>query len=634
METQSMQSIYDDARSKAKREYNSRKAKGESGHLTSLDGLIKDIEVMSTIDIGLHDISLKKIKGTYSNFRRMTFSKSFLPLEAGNTEFAGKWKALCQAHLEEGIRDPIKVYEYMNYFYVVEGNKRVSVLKYYDAASIHGRILRLIPKYNPKDPDIRRYYKFLDFYKMTELNQLWFSHEDSYNELAEILALYRPELKFYDNKYKHFYHFVYLPFRKMYKDHGGDTLPNTTADAFLLYAKIYDIPEEFEVEKSLAIMPNLITELKNRDLETSRSIQTDAEDFQESGFMKAFGMFGSKKIKIAFIYAKSIEASGWVRSHELGRRAVEETFESNVETKAFENINDDILLNDLIEDLVKEGYNTIFTTSPIHRKATLSAALIHTNVKFFNCSGNRPYVHMSSYYGRSYEPRFLTGMVAGALTRTNVIGYTASEATPNTISSINAFAMGAKMVNPNVVIKVIYTGIWNKPEENEKYIKELIDLGADLISSKNNLLNRGVTKDYGMTSMLCTVDVENKTLESYIAAPIWHWEVFYIKIINSLINGSYSRIIRSSTDKKLLNFWWGLESGGLDVYLNEEMIPHETLKLVKLMKNLIQDEQFKIFYGPVYDQNHKLVLDHDEIMSAEDIIEMDWYVDHVELLNE
>ncbi|MBN2795762.1 MAG: BMP family ABC transporter substrate-binding protein [Clostridia bacterium] len=631
METSSMQSVYDDARSKAKREYNARKAKGESGHLTSLDGLIKDIEIMSTMDIGVHEISLKKIKGTYSNFRRMTFSKGFLPLEEAKSEFAGKWMALCSAHLEEGIRDPIKVYEYMNYFYVLEGNKRVSVLKYYDAASIHGQILRLIPKYNPHDPDVRRYYKFLDFYKMSGLNQIWMSHENSYNELAEILVEYRPTLRFYEDKFKHFYHFVYLPFRKMYKEHGGDQIQITTGDAFLLFAKIYDIPQEFDVEKALTIMPNLIKELKNKDLEASRSIQTDSEEFQESGFMKAFGMFGTKKVKIAFIYAKAVETSGWARSHELGRLAVEEYFQNNVETKSFENIKDDETLETLIGTLIEEGYNTIFTTSPLHRKVTLSAALIHTEVKFFNCSGNRPYVHMSSYYGRSYEPRFLTGIVAGALTKNNIIGYTANEPTPDNISSINAFAMGAKMVNPNVVIKVVYTGLWNSPKENEKYISKLMDLGADLISSKNDLLNREMTKDYGITSMLCTVDTERKALKAYVAAPIWHWEVFYIKIINSLINGSYSRIVRSSTDKKLLNFWWGLESGGLDVYLNENEIPHETLKLVKLMRNMIKDEQFKIFYGPVYDQNHQLVLADDEIMSAEDIIEMNWYVDHVEL---
>ena len=130
----------------------------------------------------------------------MAFSKNFLPLEKNRSEFAGKWVALCKAHLSEGIRDPIKVYEYMNFFYVIEGNKRVSVLKYYDASSINAQILRLIPKYNAEDRDIRLYYKFLDFYKLTNINQIWLSREHAYNEMAELLVEYQPDLSFYDNK--------------------------------------------------------------------------------------------------------------------------------------------------------------------------------------------------------------------------------------------------------------------------------------------------------------------------------------------------------------------------------------------------------------------------------------------------
>lgn len=620
--------IYNDARQKGKRAYNARKARGMSGHLTSLDGLIKDIDIISSNDLGIKEIPLKKIVGTNSNFRRNVFSKDFLPLERSDTEFAQKWMSLCNAHLNEGIRDPIKVFEYMNYFYAIEGNKRVSVLKYFDATSIHGQVIRYIPRYNEEDPDIRLYYKFLDFNRITDLNQIWLTNEKSYDELLKILSKFTPESKFYDTKYQHFYHHVYVPFRRIYKEMGGDKLQITTGDAFVLYARIYDIPETLESEETRALMPNLIQELFNMDLE-DRDIKTDAEEFEKTSLVETLTSIIPKKLKIAFIYAKDIQTSGWSKSHELGRLAVDEYFDS-IETKSFENIRDEEELKELIDHLAEEKYDVVFTTAVIHRKGTLSAALKYDKIKFFNCSGSRPYIHMSSYYGRSYETRYLTGIIAGAMTRTNILGYTSSEETPEAISCINAFALGAKMVNPHVRVKVRYTGVWNSPEDNAKKIKLLIEDGADLIASKNNILSRESTSNFGITSMLCTVD-ESKGLKEYLAAPIWKWDVFYQKIISSLLTGSYSRITQDSSGKKLINFWWGLESGGIDVFMNEKLIPVETMRLVKLMRRAIISNEFKPFSGPVWDDGNNLKIEKEEVLSAEDIIEMDWYVDNVKI---
>lgn len=622
--------VYNDAKSKGKREYHARKARGLSGHLTSLDGLIKDVEIISTLDIGVQELPLKKVVGTNSNFRRNVFSKSFLPLEKDDTEFAMKWMALCKAHLEEGIRDPIKVFEYMNYYYAIEGNKRVSVLKYYDAISIHGKVLRLLPRYDEEDPDIRLYYRFLEFNKTSNLNQIWLSNEDDYDDLLKILSKFQPESDFYDDKYQHFYYQVYVPFRRIYKAAGGDKLNITTGDAFLLYAKIYDIPETLDTDETKEVMPNLLTELFNLSLE-GRDIKTDAEEFEKTSIVETISSIIPKKLKIAFIYAKNVEESGWTRSHELGRIEAENYFDA-ILTESFENIQDEETLKSLIDTLAEEKFDVVFTTAMIHRKATLSAALKYDKIKFFNCSGARPYIHMSSYYGRSYETRFLTGIIAGAMTRSNILGYTAANETPESISCINAFTLGARMVNPNVQVKVCFTGVWNSPESNILKIEKMMALGADLISSKNNVLSRESTNKYGITSMLCSVDGTTHQLNQYLAAPIWKWDVFYKKIISSLINGAYTRITRDNQGKKLINFWWGLESGGIDVFMNDEAIPTETKKLVNFMKRAIISDEFKPFTGPILDQAGQMRLQEDELLSAEDIIEMDWYVKNVEIL--
>ena len=114
--TMTLMEYYQDARNKGKKEYNRLKARGQSGHLNSLDGLIKDIDIVGTMSLGNYEVPLHKIVGTYYHARRMMFSKNFLPLEADATEFSGKWIEVCRAHVEEGIRDPIKVYEYLNYY--------------------------------------------------------------------------------------------------------------------------------------------------------------------------------------------------------------------------------------------------------------------------------------------------------------------------------------------------------------------------------------------------------------------------------------------------------------------------------------------------------------------------------------
>ena len=106
-----------------------------------------------------------------------------MPLLDEKTEFARKWMELCRAQQEEGIREPVQAFEFMNRFYVQEGNKRVSVLKYFGAASIRARVTRILPKHTGT-PENRVYFEFLDFYQATELNTVWFSRPGSYARLT------------------------------------------------------------------------------------------------------------------------------------------------------------------------------------------------------------------------------------------------------------------------------------------------------------------------------------------------------------------------------------------------------------------------------------------------------------------
>lgn len=624
---------YYNAKKLGMKEYYVKTSRGQIGYLPSLEGLLKDSDIVSHVELGIMEIPLKKIVGTYTHLRSLSFADNFMPLIGDDSEFKNKWVSLCGAHLDEGIRDPIKVYEYLNWYYVVEGNKRVSILKYFDAYSMSASVTRLIPRMDNSNPIIPIYYEFLMFNKLTKINFIWFTSKESFDKLIKLLKDYNPVLPQYETKFKYFEKYIYNSFRRVYLYLGGDKIPLTTGDAFLEYAKIYGIPNEFNETEQKETIRELIKELEVLGRKDIVDIQTAHEEVSQGNVLSALTtlIHPPKKLKIAFAYARTIDTSGWTYSHELGRKYLEKALGDQIATSYIENVpeNDDAYNH--IKKLAGEENDIIFTTSPVFRNATLKCALKYPDIKFFNCSEHRPYKHMSNYYGRTYEPRFLTGIIAGAMTKNNIIGYAATSPTPEVLSCINAYALGARMVNPYAMVKVTWTREWNSHVKFLDADKKLMEAGADIISNRNLTVPREVTVKYGVYSMLCSMDLKNQKVEHHLAAPIWNWGAFYEKIIKNILNDTY-KTLRDifNSNSRLVNFWWGMASGILDIYYSDKYVPAETQKLVKLMKKMIIDSNYNPFVGPIWDNKGQLRLNNDEVASHEQILRMNWYVDNVE----
>ena len=139
---------YADALKLGKKEYKYRVSLGQFPYLPVLDEIVSQADVQTEQNMGLVHIPLEFVVGTSTMGRTYAFAANFMPILEDGTEFSIKWANLADAQLNEGIRDPIKVYEYMNRYYVVEGNKRVSVLKFFNAVSIPAYVTRKIPKYS------------------------------------------------------------------------------------------------------------------------------------------------------------------------------------------------------------------------------------------------------------------------------------------------------------------------------------------------------------------------------------------------------------------------------------------------------------------------------------------------------
>ncbi|KAF2956197.1 BMP family ABC transporter substrate-binding protein [Marinitoga sp. 38H-ov] len=614
---------YLNAKKRGERELDFWKNRGKDGYLADLESILKNVQIINEVNLGIIEVPLKNIKGTFYKSRRSAFSKNFMPLLEENTEFAIKWINLFEAQQEEGIRDAIIAYEFLNKFYVVEGNKRVSVLKYLDSPFIMANVRRLIPKYDEMDLNIRIYYEFLDFYEKTKINMIWFKREGGFKELEEILINYIEENMENPKEFFNFFEkFIYWNFRKIYHELNGEKLPITTGEAFLFYLKKYGI-EKALLDKDLKLkVKEVIKELEEIYLEEKKNI------FQEmlSPFIKSNS---TQKLNIAFVYRNYIEESTWVKSHDLGRKYIEEIFGDKINTIYVENVSKDKSY-DVIKELAEQNHDLIITTSVDYMNSTYKAAIDYPNTKFLNCAGYKSYRNLSVYFGRIYQPMFLTGIIAGAITKKNKIGYIAPYPMPLFIRTLNAFSLGVKTVNPHAKIIVKWTNCWiNEDIESEKtldLIKENIDV---LASNMDSTIPQLIADKHKIYSIGYNVITQEETPDTYIASAYWKWGKIYSKIVKKLLNNEWE-ITTSKNLEDLKRYWYGMDSKVVKLYKNKNLIPGQTEKIVGVLKELLKKGTYDIFSGPIYDTNKNLIVDRNESLLDEDLLKMNWYLDNIE----
>ena len=225
---------YRKARQMALKEAKLCQSRGGSPCLPVLDEILAEEETCGEVDLGLVDIPVELIVGTRTAGRSQASSRSFLPLMEEDSEFAHKWMSLCGAHLNEGITDPVKVYEYMHTFYVAEGNKRVSVLRYFGAVNIPAEVTRILPLKNDSKAS-RIYYEYVDFYRLSGVNYLWFSMPGRFPRLQEAVGKAPDEA--WTKEERQVFFSVYTGFSALYGDKSAHELAGrmTVGDALLLY---------------------------------------------------------------------------------------------------------------------------------------------------------------------------------------------------------------------------------------------------------------------------------------------------------------------------------------------------------------------------------------------------------------
>lgn len=603
------------------KEYKAAVSKGKSPYLPVLDNILKHVETTNERRVGLFEIPLEFIVGTKTHERTESFSLNFMPILEDNTEFAYKWSALYDSQLEEGIRDPIKVYEFMNQFYVQEGNKRVSVSRYVGANSIVGEVYRIMPLKNDEKQN-KIYYEFLEFFNVVPIYLLTFSEEGSYQKLADVVGkdLETP----WDDKVIELLKASYAVFEKAYKVQGGENLDCTVGDAYLVYLTFYSMDSLINDSQSLTSqrITKLWKEFKTQTNEHVTLVKTPDEIKDNNNFIKNVitnfipDYTPSHPLKIAFLYDKNSSESAWTYGHELGRNHIENVFGELVETRKIDNLSDYDSLKEAIDKAVDDGVEMFFTVSPAMMEGTVKAAVHFPKVKFLNCSINLNYNAVRTYYGRMYEAKFIMGALAATRTMDGRIGYVADYPIFGTMANINAFAIGAAMVDPDVKIHLKWSS-----EAGRDWQKEFEDEGISVISGPDWIKPSNASRQYGVYKKLGDGTIKN------LAAPLWNWGKYYEQIVKTVLNGSWDAkgLVRSD---RALNYWWGMSAGVIDVILSDD-VPYYCEKLVGILKDGIIRESLKPFAGELHSQDKVIQEKGSEELASEDIIDMNWLNDNV-----
>ncbi len=226
------------------------------------------------------------------------------------------------------------------------------------------------------------------------------------------------------------------------------------------------------------------------------------------------------------------------------------------------------------------------------------------------------YSSICTYYARMYESKFLMGAIAAALSRTDRLGYVADYPIYGTLANINAFALGAKMINPYVQVCLEWTKV--KGVDARERLKQE---GIVFVSDNDMITPESASRAYGLYKKR-----EDGTLEN-LATPIWDWGKFYEKIVRNIFSGG-STEIDAQKGKKAVNYWWGMSADVIDVICSKSM-PHGTSRLIEFLKSSIRAGAFYPFDGPIYAQGGVIRCEKGQSLGANEIITMDWLVESV-----
>ena len=602
--------FYSRARREGLRVYQAAIQANTDPYLPVLEDRVPNLSQLSRISLGVLTIPLDRVVGSVSQGRSYAFSEGFLPILEGGSEFASKWERLCESVEAEGVNQPITALEYLGYYYVIEGNKRTSVMKFLNATDIEADVTRVYP---PKsdDPVIVSYYEYCNFAKETGLYSIFFTRPGSYQKLISLPGVRAGEKWTEDEiaslrKLCRYFTEQYLALTK-----GRQVQP--CGDAFLTYLTAFgfnDVKDD-DLEKTGERIRLMVREFELRDGRVNLVMERD----QAKGAVPVpliSALFRPSKVKAAFLFNRSVEDSAWNYWHNLGRLEAEEKLAGRLETAA-RIVPSRADFAEEISGLIADGYTAIFATSPVMLNSSIEPALSHPDVKFLCCSLLSNYTNIRTYYIRFYEAKFLLGLAAGILSDNGKIGYIADFPIYGAPAAANAFALGARMVNPQARIYLNwFSASWFKADNPFEDPEIRVICNRDITAPNHD------ARDYGLYLREGREIINMATL-------IPRWGPFYRMMIERILNGTFNQ---SESKEKVTNYWWGFGSHVLDVAFSSRFDPYAA-RIINHFREELRAGTFSPFEGELRDQAGALRCPADRRLTPAEILCMDYLADNI-----
>jgi simple sugar transport system substrate-binding protein len=326
-------------------------------------------------------------------------------------------------------------------------------------------------------------------------------------------------------------------------------------------------------------------------------------------------------LKVAWVYIGPVGDAGWTFAHDQGRKAVEAEFGDKVKTTFVEKVP----YADgerVIRDLASQGNKLIFATSFGYMDAMLKVAGEFPDVKFEHATGYKTAPNMRVYDARFYHDAYVSGILAGSMTKSNTLGFVGSFPIPEVLRNINAFTLGAQSVNPKIRTRVVWVNTWFDPEKEGAAAQELINKGADvLLQNTDSTAVLQTAEKAGKFAFGWDSDMSSYAPKAHLASNIVDWGPYYKKAVKEVIDGSWKGEQRTI---------WGKPEGQNDVIKMNEIIPEAARKKAQEALDGIKAGSLDPFTGPVVDNAGKERLPKGEKASQEWKDKIDFYVKGVD----
>ncbi|MGZ4334395.1 MAG: BMP family ABC transporter substrate-binding protein [Gaiellaceae bacterium] len=321
--------------------------------------------------------------------------------------------------------------------------------------------------------------------------------------------------------------------------------------------------------------------------------------------------------KAAWIYVGPHNDAGWSQAHDMGRQQVQKQLGTKVLTTYKESVPEGPQVAQVIEQLIRDGNKIIFATSFGFQPAMAAAAVKHPDVKFEMATGTIVKTNMTEYFGAGEDAIYLSGMAAGAATKTGTIGYVVPFAIPEVIRHANAFALGAQATHPGVKVKLVWTNSWFDPAKEKKAAESLHAAGADVIGQNVDSPAAGqYCESVGIPWVGYDSNAKKFAPKQWLTAATYDWGPYYLKRVQAAMNGTWKS-----------GFYYGsIKDGMIKIAPFGPKVDTETKAAIAAKKAALVKGTFYEFAGPLYDQSGKLRVKQGQRLTVKQLYAMSWLV--------